>query len=216
MGFSVERGSMASGVKVAEEVKIKYDDIKKKKSYRYLVFYIKDEKIISVEKVGDREANYNDFLHDVTGAGPEDCRYGVYDFEYTHQCQGTSEATKKEKLFLMSWCPDSAKIKKKMLYSSSFDALKKCLVGIQKYIQATDESEASAECVEEQLRKMAGCRCTASPAPPSAQLDITGPVGYARRALMHLSSCGVRCLCLCRLIYLCCKQSSGCQSFINT
>merc|ERR1719357_1471383 len=60
---------------------------------------------------------------------------------------------KKEKLFLMSWCPDSAKIKKKMLYSSSFDALKKCLVGVQKYIQATDESEASAESVEEQLRK---------------------------------------------------------------
>ena len=62
-------------------------------------------------------------------------RYGVFDFEYTHQCQGTTEASKKEKLFLMSWCPDSAKIKKKMLYSSSFDALKKCLVGVQKYIQ---------------------------------------------------------------------------------
>merc|ERR1712058_57513 len=112
-------------------------------------FYIKDEKVIQVEKVGERSSNYNDFLQDVTGAGPEDCRYGVYDFEYTHQCQGTSEASKKEKLFLMSWCPDSAKIKKKMLYSSS-DALKKCLVGVQKYIQATDESEASSECVEEQ------------------------------------------------------------------
>ena len=81
----------------------------------------------------------------------------------------------------------SAKIKKKMLYSSSFDALKKCLVGIQKYIQvicysitahslqskdylfnryqgnclwnlshhhlqATDESEASRDEVEKQLR----------------------------------------------------------------
>jgi cofilin len=61
----------------------------------------------------------------------------VFDFEYTHQCQGTSEASKKEKLFLMSWCPDSAKIKKKMLYSSSFDALKKCLVGVQKFIQVS-------------------------------------------------------------------------------
>ena len=66
---------MASGVKVAEEVKIKYDDIKKKKSYRYLVFYIKDEKLIAVEKVGDRAANYSDFLHDLTGSGPDDCRY---------------------------------------------------------------------------------------------------------------------------------------------
>ena len=35
----------------------------------------------------------------------------------------------------MSWCPDDAKVKKKMLYSSSFDALKKALVGVAKYIQ---------------------------------------------------------------------------------
>lgn len=52
----------------------------------------------------------------------------------------------------MSWCPDTAKVKKKMLYSSSFDALKKSLVGVQKYIQATDLSEASEEAVEEKLR----------------------------------------------------------------
>jgi len=118
------------------------------------VFYIKDEKMICVEKVGGRDSNYSQFLAELTSCGPDDCRYGLFDFEYTHQCQGTTEASKKEKLFLMSWCPDSAKIKKKMLYSSSFDALKKCLVGVQKYIQATDESEASEEEVENQLRKM--------------------------------------------------------------
>lgn len=43
-------------------------------------------------------------------------------------------------------------VKKKMLYSSSFDALKKSLVGVQKYIQATDLSEASQDAVEEKLR----------------------------------------------------------------
>ncbi|VVC94550.1 unnamed protein product [Leptidea sinapis] len=64
----------------------------------------------------------------------------------------SAEASKKQKLFLMSWCPDTAKVKKKMLYSSSFDALKKSLVGVQKYIQATDLSEASQEAVEEKLR----------------------------------------------------------------
>ena len=100
-------------------------------------------------------------------------RYGLFDFEYMHQCQGTTESSKKQKLFLMSWCPDTAKVrrmpffqssnilttadsllqvKKKMLYSSSFDALKKALVGVQKYIQATDLSEASRESVEEKLR----------------------------------------------------------------
>jgi len=132
-----QSNTMASGVKGDEAVKIKYDDIKKKKTHRYLVFYIKDEKMICVEKVGTRDAPYSSFLTDLKAAGDEDCRYGLFDFEYTHQCQGTTEASKKEKLFLMSWCPDSAKIKKKMLYSSSFDALKKCLVGVQKYIQVS-------------------------------------------------------------------------------
>ena len=85
--------------------------------------------------LGKREDSYEDFMADIFACGPEDCRYGLFDFEYSHQCEGTTEKSKKEKLLLMSWCPDTAKIKKKMLYSSSFDALKKCLVGIQKYIQ---------------------------------------------------------------------------------
>ena len=35
----------------------------------------------------------------------------------------------------MLWCPDEAKIKAKMLYSSSFDALKKALTGVAKYVE---------------------------------------------------------------------------------
>merc|ERR1712046_139966 len=101
---------------------------------------------------GDRDASYDAFLNDLQRGGDSECRYGLYDFEYEHQCQGTTDSSKKQKLFLMSWCPDSAKIKKKMLYSSSFDALKKSLVGVHKYIQATDASEASEEAVEKQLR----------------------------------------------------------------
>lgn len=147
-------------MKVTEEVKLRFDEIKKKKTHRYVVFFIKDEKAIAVEKMGTylmihagnmrcnalslfaiqfisggREASYDSFLTELMACGPEDCRYGLFDFEYNHQCEGTTEKTKKEKLLLMSWCPDTAKIKKKMLYSSSFDALKRCLVGVQKYIQ---------------------------------------------------------------------------------
>ena len=40
----------------------------------------------------------------------------------------------------MNWCPDSAKIKKKMLYASSFDNLKKSLVGVHKFIQVSYEA----------------------------------------------------------------------------
>lgn len=40
-----------------------------------------------------------------------------------------------------------------MLYASSFDVLKKSLVGVQRYIQATDFSESSRDAVEEKLRQ---------------------------------------------------------------
>ena len=112
----------ASGVSVSEEVKLRFDEIKKKKTFRYVVFYIKDEKSIAVEKSGKtvkaqrnaitsststvcasvpvffllflmfvwsgpREAKYDEYLRDLTSCGPDDCRYGLYDFEYEHQCQ---------------------------------------------------------------------------------------------------------------------------------
>jgi cofilin len=142
---------MTSGVSVADVCKVRFEEIKKEKKHRYVVFYI-DGKQIDVELVGGRDAVYDDFLVDLKKAGAKDCRYGIFDFEYTHQCQGTTEASKKEKLFLLSWCPDTADVKKKMLYSSSFEALKKALVGVHKCIQATDDSEASPESVEEKLR----------------------------------------------------------------
>ncbi|GAU87309.1 hypothetical protein RvY_00186 [Ramazzottius varieornatus] len=143
---------MASGVTIADECKQQFEAIKRDKKARYIIFMIKDEKQIVVEKVGERNAKYQDFVQDLLAAGPDDCRYGVFDYEYDHLVQGASSESRKQKLILLSWCPDTAKIKKKMLYSSSFDALKKALVGIAKYIQATDESEASKEAVEEKLR----------------------------------------------------------------
>jgi len=143
---------MASGVTVSDACKTTYEEIKKDKKHRYVIFFIKDEKQIDVEVIGARDEEYEQFLNNLQAGGEDECRYGLFDFEYMHQCQGTSESSKKQKLFLMSWCPETARVKKKMLYSSSFEALKKSLVGVQKYIQATDLSEASQEAVEEKLR----------------------------------------------------------------
>ena len=55
--------------------------------HRYCVFFIKDEKFITVEKLGGRDASYEEFLTDLQAAGEGECRYGLYDFEYEHQCQ---------------------------------------------------------------------------------------------------------------------------------
>jgi len=48
--------------------------------------------------------------------------------------------------------PETAKIKQKMLYASSKDALRKKLVGIAHEIQATDPSEITFETVLEKVK----------------------------------------------------------------
>jgi len=136
---------------VADECASAFLDIKRGKVYRYLVFHIKDERQICIDSFGPREKTYADFLEVLEGIGPNECRYALFDFEYDHLCQGTSEL-KRSKLVMLSWCPDTAKIKKKMLYSSSWDALKKAFEGVAKYVQATDMSEASYDAVLEKCK----------------------------------------------------------------
>jgi len=46
---------MSSGVAVSDECKTYFEDIKKAKKYRYVVFYIKEEKSIVVESVGEQQ-----------------------------------------------------------------------------------------------------------------------------------------------------------------
>lgn len=145
---------MTSGVTVADEVQMEFVKIKSDMKYRYIVFHIKDEKIIDIEKCGGRDETYDEFMDYLRELGPEQCRYILYDFEYVHSFQGTSEPTKKQKLILMSWCPDTARVKTKMLYSSSFSSLKQALDGVSKFIQATDMSEASYESVLEKCSSL--------------------------------------------------------------
>ena len=109
---------------------------------RWLCFLYSQHLQFIIVQVGVRDSSYSDFLVDLhqKEGDSEDCRYGLYDYDYQFNPDGT-ESTFKSKLFLMSWCPDSAKIKKKMLYSSSFDTLKRAFVGVHKVIQANDKSE---------------------------------------------------------------------------
>ena len=57
------------------------------------------------------------------------------------------------RLFLVCWCPDSARIKKKMVYSASFDSLKKAFTGVQKVIQANGMDEVEQSYIEAKLKE---------------------------------------------------------------
>ncbi|GFX07633.1 hypothetical protein TNCV_4159021 [Trichonephila clavipes] len=144
----------SSGVTVSTAAKTVYEEVKKDKKYRYIIYHIKDEKVIDVEVTGPREATYPEFLEQLQKYKNE-CRYCVFDFPANIPVDGGQEKSSMsvDRLILMTWCPESSKIKQKMLYSSSYDALKKALVGVYKYVQACDFEEASQEAIEDAFRK---------------------------------------------------------------
>ncbi|OQR78442.1 cofilin/actin-depolymerizing factorisoform 1-like [Tropilaelaps mercedesae] len=145
---------MSSGVTVSVDAKQVYDDVKKNKHHRYIIYSIKEEKVIEVEFKGDRNASYQDFLTQMKDL-KDQCRYCLFDFPAEAPQEGTNEPSKiaLDRLVLMTWCPEGAKVKQKMLYASSYDALKKALVGVYKYVQACDFEELSQEAIEEALKK---------------------------------------------------------------
>ncbi|XP_010544380.1 PREDICTED: actin-depolymerizing factor 8 isoform X2 [Tarenaya hassleriana] len=131
----------ASGMHVNDECKLKFLELKAKRSYRFIVFKI-DEKVqkVVVDKIGNPEETYDDF----TSSMPEnECRYAVYDFDFT-----TKDNCQKSKIFFIAWSPDTSKVRSKMLYASSKDRFKRELDGIQVELQATDPSEMSLDIIK--------------------------------------------------------------------
>jgi len=92
---------------------------------------------------------FEEFVKVIKGPAGHQCRFGVFDFEYE---VGPGEGTRK-KIIFFAWSDDDAKIKQKMVYSSSKDSIRKCLDGVQVEIQCTDDSEINFESVLEKCKK---------------------------------------------------------------
>merc|ERR1712020_201726 len=146
-----------SGVRLDEACKVKYDEVQKKHMHRYVTFHIKDDKEIVVDKVGERSATFNDFVDAVKqkDGNSEDCRYAILDYEFTLEAQGT-EASQRDAILLVMYCPENARIKKKMIYSSSFDTVKRAFNGVKKAFNINDESDLTEDFIKE--KAMEGLR----------------------------------------------------------
>ncbi|KAI5601499.1 hypothetical protein POPTR_001G106200v4 [Populus trichocarpa] len=132
----------ASGMAVDDECKLRFMELKAKRSHRFIVFKI-EEKIqqVVVETLGEPQQSYDDFTASLPA---NECRYAVYDFDFT-----TDENVQKSKIFFVAWSPDTSKIRSKMLYASSRDRFRRELDGVQVELQATDPSEMSLDIVKE-------------------------------------------------------------------
>lgn len=129
----------ASGMAVHDDCKLRFQELKAKRIYRYITFKIEGQEVV-IDKLGGHEETYEDF----NNALPTDeCRYAVFDFDFT-----TNENCQKSKIFFIAWAPDTSKVRMKMVYASSKDRFKRELDGIQVELQATDPSEMSLDIVK--------------------------------------------------------------------
>ncbi|URD89246.1 actin-depolymerizing factor [Musa troglodytarum] len=130
----------ASGMAVNDDCKLKFLELKAKRTYRFIVFKI-DEKLkqVIVEKVGEPTLGYDDFAASLP---TNECRYAIFDFDFV-----TEENCQKSKIFFIAWSPDTSRVRSKMLYASSKDRFKRELDGIQVELQATDPTEMGLDVI---------------------------------------------------------------------
>ncbi|KAJ8605015.1 hypothetical protein CTAYLR_004553 [Chrysophaeum taylorii] len=130
---------MATGITVADEVISKFDDFKLKrlKGVGYITMIIDGDQVV-LEKEFPKSMSVAEFQKELTDAP----KYVVVDFDYT-----TTDGRPADKIVLISWIPDTAKIKEKMKYSGTKESVKSALQGIAVNINATDH----AECTEAEI-----------------------------------------------------------------
>ncbi|XP_050225034.1 actin-depolymerizing factor 1-like isoform X1 [Mercurialis annua] len=134
MPLSFVKANATSGMAVHDDCKLRFLELKAKRTYRYVVFKIEEkQKQVLVEKVGEPAQSYEDFAASLPA---DECRYAVYDFDFV-----TEENCQKSKIFFLAWSPDTARVRSKMIYASSKDRFKRELDGIQVELQVTDPTE---------------------------------------------------------------------------
>lgn len=137
------RGSQSGGVSMSgislssDAVNIFYL-VRSKSKYRWVLWKVNDDATeVVIDAVGDPSSTYQDFLD----ALPQnDCRYGVYDYEFVAQDGQTHS-----KIVFINWAPDTAKVKSKMMYASTKDFFKSRLEGLSVEFQGSDYDEISNE-----------------------------------------------------------------------
>lgn len=102
-----------------------------------MIYTIENKKTIVVAEKGERSKDFDAFCNCLPD---DDCRYGLIDLDFT-----TTDGRPTSKLVLITWNPDTAPIRSKMLYSGSKEALKTALNGVGVHINATDRSELDFE-----------------------------------------------------------------------
>lgn len=136
------QANAASGVAVAAECVARFQELRAGRAHRFVVFKIDDaQQRVVVDKVGARSAGFGDLTASLPG---DDCRYAVYDHDFTvgdATAKGADAEAPRSKIVFVAWSPEAAGVRSKMVYASSCEGFRKELDGVQVDLQATEPSE---------------------------------------------------------------------------
>merc|ERR1712050_219024 len=145
-----------SGIEIDPSIKTKFDELKLKKTHKFATFKISDDgKKVVIDQLGDPVATETmdddsacfEKLKDVIVGN--DPRYIIYDFGFV-----AKSGRKVEKLAFIYWCDDdNAPIKKKMVYSSTKDTIKKAFQGLNFEFQANCRGDLDYQTLADEVEK---------------------------------------------------------------
>merc|ERR1711879_230682 len=132
------------GITVPDEVVSEFTDFKlKRTSFKFIMYKIDGDQV--VHDKGIESADFDEFLGELTS----EPRFIVADFDYE-----TTDGRPADKVVFISWIPDDCKVRDKMKYSGTKEAVKSAFVGISVNINATDPSEITREIIVEACNKV--------------------------------------------------------------
>ena len=130
---------MATGIKINDQCIQEFNNLKLSKSAKFLLFAMNEAATeVVLTTVGPKDASFDDFI---AALPKEDCVYAVIDFNFSHEGRDIN------KIIFVNWAPETARVKRKMIYAGTKAVLKDKLVGISFEVQATDYSEVSESAV---------------------------------------------------------------------
>ncbi|KAJ8309200.1 hypothetical protein KUTeg_014074 [Tegillarca granosa] len=138
---------MASGVTVQDSCIQKINEMKRGKNpLTALIMKLSDD---NREIVVDQECGLDKTLEDIKRDYLKNDTPAYILYDSYHRQKVDSMA--KRKLQLIVWCPDTCKVKQKMLIASSKDALKKKIEGVAEKDWQWCDDESAMENIKEQM-----------------------------------------------------------------
>ncbi|KAG7564634.1 Actin-depolymerizing factor homology domain [Arabidopsis suecica] len=120
---------------VHDDCILKFLELKESRTFCSIVYKIEDNMQVIVEKLGEREQSYEDYVNSLPA---DECRYAIFDIEFVPG---------ERKICFIAWSPETARMRNKMIYASSKDKFKRELDGIHVEFHATNPTDIGLDVI---------------------------------------------------------------------